>query len=103
MHALALFLFAQSYMRQTQLQSTMDVWPASPGESGGGPGEPASPARRVPHTNSGALPSSHLPHACPEGSLRSCASAVKAHLTSMSEHAAPDRRRHGSAICSCRQ
>ena len=53
-HALALFLFAQSYMRQTQLQSTMDVWPASPGESVGGPGEPASPARRVPHTNSGA-------------------------------------------------
>jgi hypothetical protein len=54
---MALFLFAQLYIRQNQMQFTLDVWPASPAEAGAAAGGDAtSPARRVPHNNSGAQP-----------------------------------------------
>ena len=53
-HAMALFLFAQLYIRLNQMQFTLDVWPASSAEGGSAAGEVTSPARRVPHNNSGA-------------------------------------------------
>lgn len=51
---MALFLFAQLYIRQNQMQFTLDVWPASSAEGGAAAGESSSPQRRVPHNNSGA-------------------------------------------------
>lgn len=61
-HAMALFLFAQLYIRQSQMQFTMDVWPASPGDASASTtspraatGEGASPVRKVPHNNSGEM------------------------------------------------
>ena len=59
---MALFLFAQLYIRQSQMQFTMDVWPASPGDQApsstsprAAAGESTSPGRKVLHNNSGGM------------------------------------------------
>lgn len=63
-HAVALFLFAQLYIRQVQRPEAMEIWPSSPGgvtpteAAAAFGGSPSSPASSSCHLESGAAPAS---------------------------------------------